>query len=559
MQNEATSLGRKIFSKVEKHPLATIAVFILLTLGPFLDKPFNIDDPLFIWAAQQFQSHPGNPYGFDVNWYGTARPMWLVMQNPPLMSYYLALVAGIFGWSEAGLHFGCLLPALAVVLGTYKLAKNFCRWPQFAALATLFAPGFLVSSTTVMCDVSMLAFWIWAVVFWTEGVKQNSFWKLSCAGALTALALLTKYNGLCLVPLLAAYGWIEKRAAGRWTAFLVIPVAALCANEWWTFRLYGQPHFFASNQYAQAHQAFHAMAMLFKALNMLTFTGGCFAAALFCAPFLWRRRVLLDFAAVAALFTALALAGGMATKEFPWLAGNHRVCAEVQIPFWAAGGMCVLALALGDVWQKRDSSSWLLALWVLGVFGFAAFAYWMVNGRAILPMAPAVAILIARRLEQNRTALPAGIKFALLACAALSLLLAQADFRQAGTARESAEEVCTRYAALPGRVWFEGHWGFQYYLQKSGALPVDFSRSVLSRGEIMIMPSDNINLSAPNVSVFENVAVLELPAFPWLSTQNAFTGAGFYGASGFLPFVLGPVPAEKYFIFRVRQTVSCAP
>jgi hypothetical protein len=359
--------------------------------------------------------------------------------------------------------------------------------------------------------------------------------------------------------LLAAYGWIEKRAAGRWTAFLLIPVAALCANEWWTFRLYGQPHFFASNQYAQAHQAFHAMAMLFKALNMLTFTGGCFAAALFCAPFLWRRRVLLDFAAAAVLFTALALAGGMATKEFPWLAGHHRVCAEVQIPFWAAGGMCVLALALGDVWQKRDSSSWLLALWVLGVFGFAAFAYWMVNGRAILPMAPAVAILIARRLEQNRTALPAGIKFALLACAALSLLLAQADFRQAGTARESAEQICTRYAALPGRVWFEGHWGFQYYLQKSGALPVDFSRSVLSRGEIMIMPSDNINLSAPNVSVFENVAGLEFPAFPWLSTQNAFTGAGFYGASGFLPFVLGPVPAEKYFVFRVRQTVSCAP
>ena len=288
------------------HPLATIAIFVLLALVPFLNKPFYIDDPLFIWAAQQIQSHPGNPYGFDVNWDGSAQPMWLAMQNPPLMSYYLALVAGILGWSEAGLHFACLLPALAVVLGTYRLARNFCRWPLFAALATLFAPGFLVSSTTIMCDVSMLAFWIWAVVYWTEGVKQNSFWKLSSAGTLTALALLTKYNGLCLVPLLAAYGCIEKRAPGRWMAFLLIPVAALCANEWWTFHLYGHPHFLLSNQYAHAHQTFHGMAKLIKALNTLTFTGGCFAAALFCSPFLWRKRVLLSFAASAALFMALA-------------------------------------------------------------------------------------------------------------------------------------------------------------------------------------------------------------------------------------------------------------
>ena len=55
------------------------------------------------------------------------------------------------------MHFACLLPAVAVVLGTYRLARNFCRHPQFAALTVLCSPGFLVSSTTVMCDVAMLA------------------------------------------------------------------------------------------------------------------------------------------------------------------------------------------------------------------------------------------------------------------------------------------------------------------------------------------------------------------------------------------------------------------
>ena len=80
---------------------------VLAALGPFLAKPFNIDDPLFIWTARQIQAHPGNPYGFTVNWYGSVDPMWNVTANPPLAGYYLALAAGIFGWSEKS-H--CILP-----------------------------------------------------------------------------------------------------------------------------------------------------------------------------------------------------------------------------------------------------------------------------------------------------------------------------------------------------------------------------------------------------------------------------------------------------------------
>jgi hypothetical protein len=248
----------------------------------------------------------------------------------------------------------------------------------------------------------------------------------------------------------------------------------------------------------------------------------------------------------------------MAAKDFAWLAGNYRVGAEIQILFWTAGGVCVLALALGDVWQKRDSNSWLLALWVLGIFGFAAFVYWMVNGRVLLPMAPAVAILIARRLEQNRPALPAGIKFSLLGCAALSLWLAQVDFQQAGIARNSAERIRTQYAGRPGRIWFEGHWGFQFYMQKSGAWPVDYLRSMLAPGEIMIVPSNNYNLRMPESGDVEFEAVPEFPVCSWLSTYNTATGGGFY-RGGLLPFVFGPVPVDKYFVGRVLRPFCMAP
>ena len=51
-------------------------------LAPFLNKAFHIDDPLFLWMAQQISQHPADPYGFSVNWYVSAKPMFSIMQNP---------------------------------------------------------------------------------------------------------------------------------------------------------------------------------------------------------------------------------------------------------------------------------------------------------------------------------------------------------------------------------------------------------------------------------------------------------------------------------------------
>src|ERR1700733_6649124 len=123
---------------IAAHPYWALTLAVFAALGPFLAKPFNMDDPLFIWTARQIQAHPFNPYGFNMNWYRTAEPMWSVMQNQSLASSYLALAARIFGWSEMALHGALLLPALAVILGTHRLAIRFCDQPMLAALITLF-------------------------------------------------------------------------------------------------------------------------------------------------------------------------------------------------------------------------------------------------------------------------------------------------------------------------------------------------------------------------------------------------------------------------------------
>src|SRR2546430_5582558 len=152
--------------------LAIIAV--IAALVPFLNKAFHIDDPLFLWMAQQVSQHPADPYGFSVNWYVSAKPMFSIMQNPPLSAYYMALAASFLGWSEPAMHGAFLVAAIAAVVGTFFLARRLCNSPLLAALLLLFMPVFLVSATGVMCDVWLLAFWVWSIECWMRGLERNS-------------------------------------------------------------------------------------------------------------------------------------------------------------------------------------------------------------------------------------------------------------------------------------------------------------------------------------------------------------------------------------------------
>jgi hypothetical protein len=83
--------------------------------------------------------------------------MAVANMNPPLGSFFLAGVSLFAGWSEVGLHLGMLVPAIAAVLGTWCLARQFAAPPLLSALALLSLPAFLVSASTLMPDGRMRA------------------------------------------------------------------------------------------------------------------------------------------------------------------------------------------------------------------------------------------------------------------------------------------------------------------------------------------------------------------------------------------------------------------
>jgi 4-amino-4-deoxy-L-arabinose transferase-like glycosyltransferase len=550
--------GREKLNKIRRwpalYPYWTLALVVLAALVPFLARPFNIDEPLFIWTARQIQMHPGNPYGFNVNWYGTAMPMSVVTKNPPLACYYLALAAKLFGWSEAGLHAAFLLPALAAIWGTYRLARRLCQWPLLAALATLFTPVFLVSATTVMCDVLMLAFWVWAVVLWLEGMERDHFWKLTAAGLLIGFAALTKYYGACLIPLLAAYSLIDKRRPGWWAIRLLIPVAMLYVYQLATLLLYGHPLFAIATDYALSMKEQYGFSRAAIAMTGLTFTGGCLAMAFFFAPLLWRTRLLAVFAAFVVLISTAFFIIGAVTKKYEPLQSVSGPFMEIQIVFWAVGGAWVLALSLAEVWARRDASSWLLGLWMFGTFVFAALFNWIVNGRSLLPMAPAAGILLVRYLERNvlsdRKTWSGGVIICLAAGGVLALLAARADFQLATAVRQSARQVWAGYGHGTRPLWFQGHWGFQYYMDALGASALDLKRSVVNPGDHLAIPHNNSNVLVPDPEKTVLREILTFPGPGLLATCNETMGAGFYASLwGPLPFVFGRVPPESVSVY----------
>lgn len=540
-------------------PALWLVLATVLCLLPFVDKAFHIDDPLFLWVARQIQAHPVDFYGFKVNWYLAEQPMSAVTKNPPLTSYYTALATALFGWGEVPLHLAFLVWPVGAVWGTYRLAERLCTRPLLAALATLLTPVFLVSSTSVMCDTMMLCLWVWAVVWWLRGLERAAWLPLCVSGILIGLCALTKYFGMCLIPLLLVYALVERRGVGRWLLALLIPVAILAAYQGLTHALYGKGLLLDAADYATMFQEHFELSFWVKLLVGLSFTGGCVASAIFFLPLLWSRGVVL-----AGLGMTAVLIGLLSLPEKIGYSPLHdefgvRWAVVIQLALYSAAGLVLLALAGVDLWQHRDAGSLLLFLWVIGTYLFAGFVNWTVNGRSVLPMVPAAGILLMRRLDLRRGPRQPGelcyVAWPLLPAAALALVVAWADYWLADAARMAATNVQEIKQELQARnwtgtVWFEGHWGFQYYMQRAGARVIDSERSPreFQRHDILVWPTNNTNIRDPAVSLRFVTPPLAIVTCPWLGTMDRSVSAGFYSAIGFgpLPFGFGRVPPEEY-------------
>lgn len=533
-------------------PLKSICILsaiCFLCLVPFINKAFHIDDPTFIGMAKHIQSNPFDYFGYYMQF---SPP---VITNPPLIAYFIAISGCLLGYSEVSLHVAFLLPACAVIIGTYLLARDLCTKPFIAALAALCTPVFLVSSTTIMCDVLMLAFWVFGIYFWRRGILEERRIFLLFSSMLIILCIMTKYMGICLVPLLLAYSLFEKRKPGKWLIYLLLPVVAILVFDQITYIKYGLRQISFIESWSFYNQNSSDKNPFANIVTGLSFLGGCILVQwIYFVVNTKKIYTLISFAVTISIL--LILIRFDIFKFYPIAdADGINWLFVTQLPFFVFAGITCIFIVAFDLARSRDSDSLLLFLWVTGIFAFTVFVNWSVNGRTLLPIAPVAGIAMIRYLRQLKrldVVSKAGLYVPLALSLIIALLVTAADYSWANSARTAANTIHKKINNWPGKVWLEGHWGFQYYIERAGVVKLlDYEKPLLKKGDLVIVPGKNTNTKPLHKHLAKLQSELTFDVAKLFSVMNVNTGAGFYSdVCGPLPFAIGYSP-EKYYIYEV--------
>ena len=498
------------------------AALLLLALAFVLCdafKPLHVDDTAYYFYARQAAAHPDDPHAFLVFWYDRPQAATEVLV-PPVLPYWLAPAVRWFGeqpvlWKLWLLSF-CVLLAWSL----HDLLRRFApglEWPLL--IASLFSPV-LLPSLNLMLDVPALALHLaaqCAFIRACEALESNSpplhrraaalLWTVS-AGLCAGLAAETKYTGL-IAPVIMLLSALSFRRLRLWAGATLLASALFVGWEVFTAVSYGQSHFL--RQIGGNSLALGGKLSLF--VPFFAYLGGL-APGLALVGLLARGagpRALRSVAmATVAVFALVAL---VPQEEYgPPLAPNpFRPSITTMILFAALGVLTSLVVGSAAVRLVRTPApggrsavreSRFLVLWL----ALEVTCYFLLSPFAAARRLPAV-IVVSTLVVGRLTAFSAldrwrewGHRIVGFQVA-LAVLFWVVDFREAVAEKtavtEAAAWIRAQDPAARGTTWFAGHWGFQYYAERAGMVPVVSGRfaahSRLEEGDWLVVPDPRVH------------------------------------------------------------------
>ncbi len=532
-------------------------ILTLLVLLPFLNKAIHIDDTVRLYHARQILKSPLRPMDFHLNWYGLPQKVWEYESNPALIFYYLALIVSLFGEKEIWLHLSFLIFPVIAAVSMYYLGRRFTSSPLIAVLLLISTPAFIVMATDLMSDVPFLAISLSGVAAYIYGSDKNSRLLILLSGILVGLASLTKYVGLALVPLLMVYSLSRKRHFSETVPLICLTFGIF--GMWCLQNLiyHGELHIFEAGKYLYLDRA----SLAGKTVGMLSYIGGAtiFPLLLVC-PLGWTKKNLWILIAVFPImfgwYKLVPLAGYAVFKLL--CLGIFLLVASIFC-LWILG--LSLRLITNLISRRRSSHPVLsldatladelfLLLWFWGIFYFNIITEFAAV-RFVLILIPPL-ILLLMRLGKKK-ALPQkvfsiGIVLTLL----LGLSVSYGDYRYANCYRNFAQEKAASFKEEGKEIWFRGHWGFQYYMEKEGFEYLAIDR-MPTQGDLIIMPSI-VHHEPLSKEIDEGIRLIDTvtyqTSFP-IRTMHQRNKAGFYSHGyGFLPYAFSKDYLEEFKIYR---------
>ncbi len=502
-------------------------------------KPLHIDDPFIYEVARQIVADPTDPYGFDIFWLQWPQPVYEEL-TPPVTPYWWALGLALFGptpwlWKLWFFPFAFLL-VRAVDSLVRRLAPGMAPWATIGlVLSPAFLPGF-----NLMQDVPAIALGLTALTLWFRSVDEGSPRLAVLSGLVAGLATQTKYTMVGILAAIALHALLERR---RSAGAIAIGTALAIFAAWealMTLR-YGQGMFLGQLRYGlfwlPRSEMILPMIRLTGATLPLAFLPGLLGLGL---PSRWALPL---GGAIVAAYGTLFLA-----PTAPALFGILGVI------WWAALAASALRLVQTATSSRGEPAEGrldlFLVLWFvveLGVFlSTAPFpAVRRVMGLLI------VATFLFGRLAARTDRLPGPRTLQGLAAAGvvLALLFQSVDILEARAQQQAprlaAEAI--RQRDPQARIWYVGHWGFQFHAEQLGMLPIVPDRSRLAPGDWVVVP-DRVHKQ----EVRFPIGALD-PLEPVRAGDGVplSTGHGYYGGSIALSHLDGPRLTTE--VFQVRQ------
>ena len=514
--------------------LAAPAMFLAgLLLLPFLNKPFTIDDALFLREARHALVDPVHPADFEQVWNsGERQKLSQYLLGGTLPAYVLAPVAALGGceWIAHLYQFLLLLGFLAASVSVARRLGCGPRQANTVGLLVASNPVTLAMAATCMPDIMAMMFGMWGMDRVLVFDAQRRLPAGLAGGVLLAAAVLCRASTAPLLIVAALLLWPAGwRSAPAYLWPLALATALVALGLAWN----RGP---AAN--ATAAGAFQALtAMRNVPRNLIAFlcyqalTGPVLAYAL-----LSRGR---GFAAIVAALVGAGVALSMLSAS-----SNFSLYA---VP--AALAVC-FAVACA-VLTRHFPRAPVLLVW-LGS-GLVALPYVHMAAKYLLPGVPAAALLIViHAAPENQQRYPLTVAILVALGWISGALIVFGDTALATSQRDAVNRIVTPRLRRGTHVWAAGQWAFLAYAEDAGA-------RALANTPPLPEPGDDIVVSRLDYYGMLHRLPIHKELLNTLSDQrcgvfvmNRRFRAGFYSIRfGYLPFALGCGELNAYDVYRV--------
>jgi len=526
-------------------PALLLATIILI---PFLNKAFTIDDTVFLFEARHALMDPLHPTAFDMTWFHAPDRVSRIVPTGPVMAWLL-IPSVLAGGAEWLAHAVQLVLLCIAIFSTVSLALRLgltSAWATASGLILVAMPAVLGMAGTAMPDVPAMTLGVVGIerlIAWREDrrLHQGILAALLLGFAPLARAHLVALLGVAILLLIRD---LFTRATWKKSLWVHWPPIAAATFVTLMLTIITRDSTPGAGNIAQAAIRYSSIHQL--ASNSVAFAIHWVLAMAFALPWIalrWRpilRRywVLLGSTVGAALLLRLA----------------HQADA----PYWlvpvAGLGVAVLVDVLVDSVQRRDGMQLTLGLWLLLPLPTAIYLH--LPSKFLLASAPAAAILVARAMAE-RPRVGRGVMVVTVALGiSLGVGILRADSAFSGFGRTAASTLIAPAVATGHRVWYVGHWGFQWYAEKAGARYFTSTPPYPAINDLVV---SSLN-SEPSLELEEMDVLVRLRRIedrrPGGRVMSREAGSGFFSNTwGYLPWAWGDDIIDAFDLWVVKPSL----